>query len=184
MAFVEPSPEQAPLDPHLERTLGELSQVLWRLRTLTSLLVYRLEVQQLVLVSGRNRWVNIATEDVDDAIEAIRHQEEERIRLVEHLGPLLDISPHATLRDLCESAPTPWDGILAEHQAEFLTLCAEAEDAARGNRELLHQGLSEVQQLFDSMRGRGPDVAGDGAYGSRSGSLSSPSSSVLVDREV
>lgn len=184
MASLEHLPAQdAPLDPQLERVLGELSQVLWRLRDLTSLLVYRLEVQQLVLLSGRSRWVNVSTEDVDDAIEAIRRQEANRVRIVEHLAPLLGTVGDASLRDLCEAVPSPWDIVLAEHQSEFLTLCAEAEEAARGNRELLHRGLTDVRQFLDSMRGRSAEPS-EPAYGGRSAGAGAPASAVLVDRDV
>ena len=186
MAFVAQRPrDHGPIDPDLDHDLGELSHVLWRLRELTSLLVYRLEVQQLVLLSGRVRWVNIATEDVDAVIEAIRREEAVRAGLLEQLAPRLGTTPEATLRDLCELAPSPWDVVLAEHQSEFLTLAAEAEDAARDNRELLHQGLSDVRDFLDSVRGRGPDSAAEQSYGARAGNTTAvPASSVLVDRDV
>ena len=186
MAFVQERPrDHGPLDPELDHLLGELSHILWRLRELTSLLVYRLEVQQLVLLSGRVRWVNIATEDVDAVIEAIRREEEVRAELLVQLAPRLGTTAEATLRDLCEVAPSPWDVVLAEHQSEFLTLAAEAEDAARDNRELLPQGLNDVRDFLDSVRGRGPDAAAEQSYGARAGSSSSvPASSVLVDRDV
>jgi hypothetical protein len=186
MAFVAAHPrDHGPIDPDLDHDLGELSHVLWRLRELTSLLVYRLEVQQLVLLSGRVRWVDIATEDVDAVIDAVRREEAVRAALLERLAPRLGTSPDATLRDLCELAPSPWDVVLADHQREFLTLAAEAEDAARDNRELLHQGLADVRDFLDSVRGRGPDAAAEQSYGARAGSVSSaPASSVLVDRDV
>ena len=105
--------------------------------------------------------------------------------LLVQLAPRLGTTADATLRDLCELAPSPWDVVLAEHQSEFLTLAAEAEDAARDNRELLHQGLSDVRDFLDSVRGRGPDSAAEQSYGARAGSTSSlPASSVLVDRDV
>lgn len=184
MAFVEHRPvETGPLDPQLDRLLGELSQGLWRLRDLTSLLVYRLEVQQLILMSGRVRWVNAATEDVDDALEAIRVQELARVRLVGELAPMLGTSTEASLRDLCQAAPSPWDVVLAEHQSEFLTLCAEAEDAARDNRELLHRGLSDVRQFLDSVRGRA-ESTGEQSYGGRSNAAMPAAEALLVDRDV
>lgn len=174
-----------PIDTELDQALGELSHVLWRLRELTSVLVYRLEVQQLVLLSGRVRWVDVATEDVDRCLEAIRREEATRVRIVEELSPMLGSGPEASLRDLCELAPSPWDVVLAEHQSEFLTLSAEAEDAARGNRELLHQGLSEVHEFLDGMRGRSLDAANEQSYGARAGGSShAPAAAVLVDRDV
>lgn len=185
MSSLEPRDraEHTPLDPALDRLLGDLSHVLWRLRDLSGLLVYRLEVQQLVLVSGRHRWVDLATEDVERAIEAISREEEARVSTVAQLAPLLRTPADASLRDLCEAAPSPWDLVLAEHQSEFLVLCAEAEEAARGNRELLHRGLTDVRQFVDSLQGRAGEPGGDQVYGARHGSAA-PASALLVDREV
>ncbi|HLU42740.1 MAG TPA: flagellar protein FlgN [Microthrixaceae bacterium] len=174
-----------PIEPELDQALGELSHVLWRLRDLTSILVYRLEVQQLVLLAGRVRWVDLATEDVDRCLEAIRREERTRAEVVEQLAPMLGTAPDASLRQLCEAAPSPWDVVLAEHQSEFLTLSAEAEDAARGNRELLHQGLAEVREFIDTMKGRAVEAAGEEGYGALGGASSpAPASAVLVDRDV
>lgn len=187
MALVDDrSSDRGPIEPELDQALGELSHVLWRLRDLTSILVYRLEVQQLVLLSGRVRWVDVATEDVDRCLEAIRREERTRVRIVEQLSTLLGTGPTASLRDLCDVVPAPWDVVLAEHQSEFLTLSAEAEEAARGNRELLHQGLSEVREFLDGMRGRSADAGAEQSYGARAGAggAPAPASAVLVDRDV
>jgi hypothetical protein len=40
--------------------LGTLSQTLWRQQELLELLLYRMDVQQLVLTSARGRWVERA----------------------------------------------------------------------------------------------------------------------------
>ena len=45
--------------------MEKLSLVLWRERELLEELHYRLEVEQLVLASGRSRWLAHATRDVD-----------------------------------------------------------------------------------------------------------------------
>lgn len=174
------------MDPRLDEVLGELSHVLWRLRDLTSVLVYRLEVQQLVLLSGRVRWINFATEDVDRCLDAIRQQETDRLGVLARLAPILGSSPDASLRELCEVVPEPWDVVLAEHHGEFLILSAEAEEAARGNRELMHQGLSDVREFLDSMRGRGAESSAEQSYGARAGSTApaAPADAVLVDRDV
>lgn len=181
-----PTP-QGPVDPQVDRVLGELSHVLWQLRDLTTNLVYRLEVQQLVLVSGRVRWINHSAEDVERAIEATRRQELVRSRLVQEVAPMLGTSPEASLRELCTAAPPPWDLVLAEHQSDFLRLANEAEDVARDNRDLLHQGLSEVRQFLNVVGGQGAEgSAGDAGYGARAGRAAPTqgSAAVLVDREA
>ncbi len=52
--------------------LTELSHTLWRERRLLELLQYRLEVQQLVLTTGRSRWVDAATRDVEAVTTELR----------------------------------------------------------------------------------------------------------------
>jgi hypothetical protein len=177
-----PPVHRRPAVPAAEAVLGELSHVLWQLRDLTTNLVYRLEVQQLLMVSGRARWIGASTEDVDRAIGLIQRKELDRVRLVERLSPMLDTAPDATLEQLCEVAPPPWDLVLSEHRAEFLLLTAEAEDAARDNRELLHQGLAELRQMLQAMGG--PAAVEEG-YGDLGGRIRrSGPSAVLIDRDA
>jgi len=160
--------------------LTELGQALWRQRDLILRLIYRLEVQQLVLVSGRSQWITVSTEDVDDAIETVRRQEIRRSRLVEDLSPLLGTAPDASLRDLIDAAPAPWDLILAEHHTEFLRLASQAEDAARNSRDILQQGLVDVRDLLESYGSTPGSTYGDRA----TGATVAPTTSVLVDREA
>ncbi len=170
-----------PTAPQLvDGILTELGHVLWHQRDLILRLIYRLEVQQLVLASGRTQWIAMATEDVEDAIAEVQRQEVARAALVEDLSGPLGTPPDASLRDLIETAPQPWDLVLAEHHTEFLRLANDAEEAARNNRDILQQGLGDVRDLLESY-GSSPGST----YGDRpSGSSSGPASSVLVDREA
>lgn len=164
----------------IESVLGELSHVLWQQRDLVTQLIYRLEVQQLMLAWGRTRWINLSTEDVEGAIQDVHDQEAVRMALVADLAPLLGTAPDASLRDLILATPDPWDTILSEHHTEFLRLSAEAEDAAKANSDLLHHQLSDVRNLLQSF-GSSPEQA----YGARAnGATTAPSSAVLVDREA
>lgn len=163
----------------LDSVMAELGHILWQQRELVLRLIYRLEVQQLVLASGRTQWIARSTEDVDDAIEDIRRQEVARAGLVEDLSGLMGTPPDASLRELVDAAPEPWDVILAEHHTEFLRLANQAEDAARSNRDVLDQGLADVRDLLESY-GSTPE-SGYGDHGPRT---TVPAASVLVDREV
>jgi hypothetical protein len=174
------------MEVSLETVLEEFSHLLWQLRDLTGNLVYRLEVQQLLLVAGRVRWIAASADDVDRAIEVIRRKEAARVRMVERLSTFLGTPLDASLRDLCAVVPTPWDVVLGEHHVEFLKLTAEAEDAARDNRELLHQGLAEVRQFLREMGGPAADVIGEQDYGERGrrSGTNAASSALLVDRDA
>ena len=181
-----PATSLVPTSPQLsspqlvDGILTELGHVLWRQRDLILRLIYRLEVQRLVLASGQTQWIALATEDVDDAIEDVQRQEVVRAALVEDLARPLGTPADASLRELIEAAPTPWDLVLAEHHTEFLRLANEAEEAARNNRDILQQGLVDVRDLLESY-GSSPESA----YGDRTtGAIAPPTTSVLVDREA
>ncbi len=176
-----PATSLVPTSPQLlDGILTELGHVLWRQRDLILRLIYRLEVQRLVLASGRSQWIALATEDVDDAIEDVQRQEVVRAALVDDLARPLGTRPDASLRELIEAAPAPWDLVLAEHHTEFLRLANDAEEAARNNRDILQQGLVDVRDLLESY-GSSPESA----YGDRAtGATAPPTTSVLVDREA
>ena len=51
---------------------NELSNELWRQRELLELLLYKFEVEQLLLASGKARWVPHATREAEVVIERLR----------------------------------------------------------------------------------------------------------------
>ncbi|UDY37171.1 flagellar export chaperone FlgN [Dermatobacter hominis] len=153
-----PPPNRAPAlrgraDRPTNAVLEDLSHVLWHQRQLIVDLVYRLEVQKLVLASGMSRWVATAASDVEGALEDIAAMEAVRSSLVEELGPKLGTPPDAGIRALVDAAPSPWDLILTEHHAELLALAAEAESSAGEGRELAHRGLGDVRGLLNEVGG-------------------------------
>src|SRR5438270_5256883 len=55
--------------------LAEVSNILWQERQLMELLLFKLEEEQLVLASGRSRWLNHATREVEMVLEEIKRAE-------------------------------------------------------------------------------------------------------------
>lgn len=165
-------------DRSADAVLEDLSHVLWHQRQLIVDLVYRLEVQKLVLASGMTRWIATAASDVEGALEDIAAMEAVRSSLVEELAPLLGTAPDAGIRALVDAAPSPWDLILTEHHAELLALAAEAEATAGEGRELAQRGLGDVRGLLDEVGG----TTATSEYGSSS-SAARPDA-LLVDRRA
>ncbi|HET9419737.1 MAG TPA: flagellar export chaperone FlgN, partial [Nocardioides sp.] len=64
--------------------MERLSQVLWRERELLEELLFRLEVEQLVLASGRNRWLPAAAADVERLLHDLRRTEVMRAAAADH----------------------------------------------------------------------------------------------------
>ena len=63
--------------------LADLSSILWREREMLELLLFKLEEEQLILASGRGRWLAHATREVEMVLDQIRRTEVVRAAEVE-----------------------------------------------------------------------------------------------------
>ncbi|MGE0879139.1 MAG: flagellar protein FlgN [Acidimicrobiia bacterium] len=133
--------------------MTELSHTMWRQRRLMELLMYRLEVQQLVLASGRTQWLGNAATEVEQVIDAMRKEELKRAVHSSAAGAALGLGVEPSLRELIEAAPSPWDEILREHQAAFLTMTGEIEDLSKQNRDLISRGHQATRDLLAAITG-------------------------------
>jgi hypothetical protein len=132
-------------------SLSEVSNILWRERQLLELLVFKLEEEQLVLASGRTRWLSHATREVETILEEIKRVELERAMAVAGSVGELGLSAVPTLRELAAVAPTPWDGIFAEHRRALLTLAQEIEAITKANRDMLTRGQQAAREALASL---------------------------------
>jgi hypothetical protein len=166
--------------------LREVSAILWRERHLLELLLFKLDEEQLVLAAGRTRWLPRATREVEMVLEEIRQTELERAVDVSRLAVDLGLAAGASLRQLADAAPEPWQGILTEHRQAFLTLTDEVTALVQTNRELLNRGHKAVRDVLASI-GDGRVEVGAG-YGERSvlpGSVASgPGRPFLIDEAL
>src|SRR3954453_7007601 len=101
--------------------LNEVSNILWQERQLLELLLFKLEEGQLVLASGRARWLNAATREVELVLEKIKRTELARAIEVDELAAELGVEPGQSLPQLSETVPAPWQGIFEQHRRAFLT---------------------------------------------------------------
>lgn len=151
--------------------MTELSHTLWRQRRLLERLVYKLEVQQLVLAAGRTRWLNAAAHEVEGVMEDIRAQELARAVQVAAVGAALGLGADPLLADIMAAAPPPWDQIMAEHYNAFLAMTVEIEALSKHNRDILGRGLAATRDLIAAFDGQGreADVYTQAGTGSRLG---------------
>lgn len=163
----------------LDDLLGELSRTLWKQRGLIEVLQYRLEIQQMVLSSGRENRLQLALEEVEAAMEDLRRSERSRDQVVRQCAQLLSLPETASLAELRHDVGEPWDALLAEHQDALLAMVAQTERIAASNRELAQRGANESRAVIDAVTGTTPT----GAYGPSSGrnGLSRPA---LLDRRA
>ena len=140
--------------------VAELSAVLWRERQLLELLLFKLEEEQLVLSSGRSRWLGHATREVEQVLEQIRTAELGRSMEADDAARDLGLPPGSGLLALSTAAPEPWGDLLRSHREAFVALTAQIQGVAHGNRDLLassHRatqetllGLQETTQTYDT----------------------------------
>lgn len=166
-------------------SLHEVTNTLWKERQLLEMLLYKLECEQLLLASGRTRWLEAATREVEVVLDGIKQAELLRAVQVETIAADLGLLPNPTLRLLAAAAPSPWDDILEEHRRAFLELTSEIEDLAETNRSLLARGVAATREVFDHLHATwsGEPVAADAGYGRDRGAASARGP-VLVDRRL
>ena len=95
-------------------SLSEVSNILWRERQLLELLVFKLEEEQLVLASGRTRWLSHATHEVETILGEIKRVELERAMAV--AGAIVELGLSDTLLRLspgCENTEDLVEDLLA-----------------------------------------------------------------------
>lgn len=131
--------------------LSEVSNILWRERELLELLLFKLDEEQLVLTSGRMRWLARATKEVELVLSEIRRTEVARAIEVDAAAKALGLEPNPSLGRLADASPEPWAGLLRDHRAAFLAMTAEINQLAELNRDLLTSGQKAAQDTLLSL---------------------------------
>ncbi|HKT01389.1 MAG TPA: flagellar export chaperone FlgN [Rugosimonospora sp.] len=158
--------------------LTALSSVLWRMRELLELLLFKLEEEQVLLATGRARWLAHATREVELVLEQIRQVEVVRAAEAQVVALDLGLRTDASLGELAEVVPTPWSELLRQHRQAFITLTAEINSLADANRELLTTGLRAARETVLSVVGTGD------TYGSRGEAVTGLRRAHLVDEAI
>jgi hypothetical protein len=131
--------------------LEAVSRILWKERELLELLLFKLDEEQLVLASGRTRWLAHATREVEAVLEEIRRAELLRSVQVDSVAGELGLAPGASLGALADVAPAPWGELLRSHRQTFLALTSEIHSVAKANRELLSAGQRAARDTLLSL---------------------------------
>ncbi|ACZ23029.1 FlgN protein [Sanguibacter keddieii DSM 10542] len=132
-------------------SLQALSSVLWRERQLLELLLFKLEEEQLLLTSGKTRWLGHATREVENVLEQIREVELGRSVESDAVARLHGLEPGRSLHELSEAVPAPWDDLLRTHRQAFLDITHQIESLAQGNRELLSASHRATQEALANL---------------------------------
>lgn len=152
--------------------MQSLSSMLWRERQLLELLLFKLEVEQLLLTSGHTRWLSHATDEVEAVLEQIRATELGHAVESDAVAAQLGIPAGSTLAQLAAAAPTPWAGLLSEHRDAFIDLTGQIERLAADNRTLLTASHRAAQETLMAVTQAVQTYDANGHAGSPTGSAS------------
>lgn len=167
--------------------LSVVSNILWQERQLLELLAFKLEEEQLVLASGRARWLTFATREVEMVLEEIKRAEFDRAVHVEAVATELGLGPNPTLAQVAAAAPAPWGAILDEHRKAFLDRTQAIVSLAQVNRELLAKGQRVARETLAWLGGPA-DASEPEVYSSSGAAIASTgatrSRSLLFDEVI
>ena len=142
-------------------SIEDLSLILWRERELLDLLVFKLEQEQLVLASGRTRWLAMAAGEVETVLENIKEAELLRAMAADAAAISIGLESNPSLRALADAVDEPWKLILIDHRDAFLAYTSQIIEMAGSNHDLLTAGYQAARDtlmlLGDGTSGYGPD---------------------------
>ena len=139
--------------------MEKLSQILWLERELLDNLLFRLEEEQMVLATGRTRWLAKAARDVENVLETIRETEILRSVAADEAAASIGLDHNPSLRSLAEAVDEPWHSILLDHHEAFAAATQEVVSLADANRALITSGYRSARETLMSL-GDGPQSYG------------------------
>jgi hypothetical protein len=128
--------------------MEDLSLILWRERELLETLLYKLEMEKLVLASGTSRWLATSAREVEGILDSIRETELLRAVVADEAAASIGMAANPSLRALAEAVDEPWRSILLDHRAAFVQYSREIMEIAASNRELLTTGQQAARDTF------------------------------------
>lgn len=144
-------------------SMEDLSSVLWRERELLQTLLFKLEVEQLVLASGRTRWLAPAAREIEEILDAIRETELTRGIAADAVAAELKLEPNPSLQSIADASREPWRSIWLDHRATFRSVSQEITEMAETNRELLTSGYQAARATLLSLAEPPATYGSDGA---------------------
>lgn len=149
----------------------ELSALLWEERQLLDLLVFKLEEESVLLLSGRHHCLARATSEVEFVLGRIREMEVRREAEVAALAAELGLGSRPTLAQIADEVPEPWSGTFREHRKAIRAMVSLAQEVAQKNREVLARyvvAVSDALAIVGTASGdpQGPSYGPDGVVSS------------------
>jgi hypothetical protein len=157
---------------------NELSMRLWHERELLEMLLFKLEVQQLLLASGNGRWMHAATREIEQVLDRLRTTGISRVVDAAAVAEEWGAPESATLRELVEHAPSAaWRDVFTDHLRVLTQLVAEIGQLRDTNVQQLNAVMRATQE---TLAGLGTD---SGEY-TTAGGRARDDAARIVDTEM
>jgi hypothetical protein len=131
---------------------NELSTLLWRERELLELLMFKLEEEQLLLTTGKSKWLPFATKEVEQVLVRLRTAGMERTVESAVLAAEWGLPDDATLRDLVQHAPSDaWRDIFSSHLSALTGLTAQIAEVRDVNLSYLRSASRATQDTLANL---------------------------------
>ncbi|MBO9625763.1 MAG: flagellar export chaperone FlgN [Microbacterium sp.] len=127
----------------------DLSMQLMRERDLLELLLFKLDVQQTLLATGRNRWIAHSVSEIERVLAAMPTVALSRDTLVVAVADEWGVPEATTLSDLIAAAPTDaWREVLTSHLDAMTALAAEIDQMKQVNEHRLRTAIRVTQETI------------------------------------
>jgi hypothetical protein len=157
----------------------ELSALLWRERELLETLIFKLEEEQLLLTSGKTRWLKRASAEIERTTDQLRFVGLGRTVEVENVAEEWGGSEGANLRELLALAPEgPWADIFEAHLKTLTELTSQIRSLRDANEQFLRAAARSSQETLSNVSGPAR------TYDSRGKSGATQSESRILDRDI
>lgn len=121
---------------------NQLNGLLWRYRPCLERFEFLLEVQLMVLESGRREWQGQMADLFEEVADTLNSLDLEREVI---LGDSVNLS------ELAARAPEPWPEILAEQQAELEAATSRIASLRQRNTKAITEGAEGINKLIDAL---------------------------------
>ncbi|THG29662.1 flagellar protein FlgN [Naasia lichenicola] len=159
--------------------VNELSTLLWRERELLELLMFKLDEEQLLLTSGKSKWLPYATREVEQVLTRLRKAGIERTVEASAVAMEWGIGDEATLRELSDHSPTDaWRDILSSHLTALTSLTQQIASVRDINLQYLRAATRATQETLAGLN------ADRGVYDGRGANATVSSHAHLFDRQI
>jgi len=162
--------------------LAGLSSVLWRERDVLESLLFKLAVQQLLLMAGRSTWLVRASSEIEQVLVQVGQVELERAVMFEAVASELGLESNPSLTTIAAQSPEPWRTLLNEHYRAFLELATKIQGVTALNRELASAGQDAADAVMAGIRGN--DDAGLNIYAPSGETENRSRSAAFVDEAL